>query len=90
MDVLSRIVWGVELDDPVYSRDVKSASSNICGEQYARFSVDEFEKCVGSLLLFLFALRRWTLEKRIHTVTAYAREGRAPERRCNSAARHDI
>lgn len=56
MDVITRVVWWIELHDPIYARDVEAAGSNICAEQDTRFRIDEFEECVGALLLLLLSL----------------------------------
>lgn len=56
MNVFTRVVWRVELDDPVDLRDVETAGGNVGAAEDAVVGVAEFEKGVGSFLLLLFAL----------------------------------
>lgn len=56
VDVVTRVIRRVELDDPVNSRDVKTTSCNVSTEQGALLGVGEFEEGVCSLLLLLFAM----------------------------------
>jgi hypothetical protein len=58
VDVIAWVIWWVELDYPVYARDVETTGSYVCAEKYTGFGVDEFKKGVGAFLLFLFALLR--------------------------------
>lgn len=56
MYVVSWVVWGVVLDNPIYTRDIQPTSRNIGTEQDAGSCIDELEEGVGTFLLFLFAL----------------------------------
>jgi len=57
MDVVSRIIRRIELDDPVYFGDVETSSGDVGAEEGSGWSVAEFEEGGGSFLLFLFSLR---------------------------------
>jgi hypothetical protein len=46
------------LDDPVYFRNIKTTSGDVCAKEYPGGGIDKFEERVGSLLLFLLALRK--------------------------------
>ena len=61
MNVITRVVWGVKLYNPIHSRNVKAASGNISTKEDAGWSIDEFEKGVGTLLLLLFPLEQYRL-----------------------------
>ena len=56
VDVVTRVIWRVKLDDPVDFRNVETASRHICAEQDASRGIAEFEECVGALLLLLLSL----------------------------------
>ena len=56
MDVVARVIWGIELDDPVYLWDVETSRCNIGTDQCARRRVAELEEAVCAGLLFEFAV----------------------------------
>lgn len=56
MYIVPWIVWGVILNYPVYSWDIKAPRSNIRAQQNAGLCIDKFKKRVRTFLLFLFAL----------------------------------
>lgn len=56
MNVITRIIGRVELDDPVDLGDIKSTGGDIGTEEVAGRSVTELEEGIGSLLLLLLAL----------------------------------
>jgi large-conductance mechanosensitive channel len=56
VDVVARVVWGVELDDPVDFGDVETTGGDVCAEERALVSVAEFEERVCPFLLLLLAL----------------------------------
>lgn len=58
MDVVPWVIGRVELDDPVYSRDVETSSGNVRAEQDTSGRIAELEESVGPFLLFLLALER--------------------------------
>lgn len=75
VDVVSGVIWGVELDNPVHRGDlncqnhilkvergkagtyIQSSCCNIGTDQGSLFSVTEFEKGVGPLLLLLLSMQ---------------------------------
>lgn len=57
MNVISRVIWWVELDDPVYTGYIEATRSDVCTEEDACFCVTELEEGVCAFLLLLFALR---------------------------------
>ena len=65
VDVVSRIVRWVELDDPVHLGDVETACGHVGAEQDPGGSVAELEKRVGPLLLLLFPLFARTCSRQI-------------------------
>lgn len=56
VDVVSRIIRRIELDDPVDLGDVESSSGDVRAEEGSSGSVAELEEGRGSLLLFLLSL----------------------------------
>lgn len=56
MDVVTRVIWRVVLNDPVDARDVQAPRRDISTEKGTSFSVTEFEEGSRAFLLFLFAL----------------------------------
>ena len=56
VNVVARIIRGVELDDPVDFGDVEAPRGNVCAEQDPGRRVAELEERVGSLLLLLLAV----------------------------------
>lgn len=58
VDVVTRIIRRIELDDPVDFGNVEASSGDICAEEVACRGVAEFEEGVGTLLLLLLALIR--------------------------------
>lgn len=62
MDVISRIVWWVELDDPVNGGNVETSSSDVCAEQDALVGIGELKESLRPLGLFLVSLRPPTSE----------------------------
>ena len=58
VDIITRVIWWVELDDPVDFWDIEPTGRDVGTEQNAGWGVDVFEKGIGPLLLFLLALAR--------------------------------
>jgi hypothetical protein len=58
VNIISWIIWRIDLQNPIHSWDIETTSRNICANQGSRFSVAEFEECVCALLLFLFSMKR--------------------------------
>jgi hypothetical protein len=56
VDIVARVVWGVELDDPVDFGNVEPTRGDVGTEEDARGGVDVFKECIGTLLLLLLAL----------------------------------
>jgi hypothetical protein len=72
VNVIARIVRGVELDDPVDLGDVETAGGDVGAEKDAGGSVAKLEEGVGSLLLLLLALQRceWDASRQFGTKNA--------------------
>lgn len=62
MDVIPRIIWRVELHDPIDFGDIQASCCDVGAEQDAGFGVAEFEERVGSFLLLLLSLIETTEE----------------------------
>jgi len=56
MNVIIRIIWRVELHDPVDVREIKTTLSNIGAKKDASFTLTEFEIGRCSLRLLLLAV----------------------------------
>lgn len=56
MDVVSRVIWGVELDDPIYAGNIETTRGDICTEEDTGLCVTELKEGICAFLLFLFAL----------------------------------
>lgn len=56
MDVISRIIRWVELDNPVDFWNIETSGGDVCTQQDTGWGVAEFKECVCSFLLFLFTL----------------------------------
>lgn len=56
MNVFLGIIRRIILDDPVYSRYVKTTSCHICTQQYALLCLTELKERGGTLLLLLLAM----------------------------------
>ena len=56
MNVVSRIIRRVELNDPIDFGNIESTSGDVGAEEDSGRGVTEFEESVGSLLLLLLAL----------------------------------
>ena len=57
VDIISRIVWWVVLNDPVDSGNIKSSRCDVCAEEDSGLGVAEFQECGSTLLLLLVSLR---------------------------------
>lgn len=60
MDVITRIIRWVELNDPVYRWDIETSGGDVCAQEDTGRGVDEFKEGVGALLLLLLALSNRT------------------------------
>jgi hypothetical protein len=56
MDIVSRVIRRVELNDPIDFGNIETSCCYVCAKEVACRSVTELEEGVGSFLLFLFAL----------------------------------
>ena len=56
MDVVTRIIWRVVLDDPVHAWNIEATSSDVSAKQDSRLGIAELEEGICTLLLFLLAL----------------------------------
>jgi hypothetical protein len=54
--VLLGIIWGIELNDPVYFRDVQTSSGDISTQQDARFGGNKLEEGSGPFGLLLLSM----------------------------------
>lgn len=56
VNVVTGVIRGIELDDPVDGRDIETTGSNVSTDQGTLTSIAELEESVGSLLLLLLAV----------------------------------
>ena len=56
VNVVSRVIRRVELDDPVDSRNIETTGSHVGTDQGSGLCVAEFEEGVGALLLLLLSV----------------------------------
>ena len=56
MDVVTRIIRRVILDDPVHGRNVQTTRRYVGAQKRATLGVAELEKCVATLLLLLLSM----------------------------------
>jgi hypothetical protein len=56
MNVLSGVIWGVKLDNPVHSWDIQATSRYIRAQQNASLGIHKLKERIRSLLLLLSAL----------------------------------
>jgi hypothetical protein len=56
VNVVTRVIRRVELDNPVNRRNIKTTSGDVSADQCALLGVTELEEGVGSLLLLLLAV----------------------------------
>lgn len=91
MNIISRVIWGVELNDPVYSGNVETTGCDVCAEKDTGFGVAELEERVCTLLLLLFTLseREFSAKPYSRLDSQYAHEGRERGHRCSSGVRRD-
>ena len=57
VDVIPRIIRWINLQDPVYSRDIQPSSGNIGTDESALSRIAEFEEGVCAFLLLLLAVK---------------------------------
>jgi hypothetical protein len=57
MNVVSWVIWGIILDDPVHAGYIKTTSGNVRAQESAGFGVAKLKERRCPLLLFLFTLR---------------------------------
>jgi hypothetical protein len=58
VDVVSRVIRRVKLDDPVDLGDIETSRCDVCAEENTGWGVAEFKEGVGSFLLLLLSLVR--------------------------------
>lgn len=56
MDVVIRIIWWVELDNPVNFREVKTSLSDICAKKDTCIGLAEFKVSRSAFLLLLLSV----------------------------------
>ena len=56
MNVVSWVIWRIDLQDPVNCRDIETSSGDVCADESALLCIAEFEECVCTLLLLLLAV----------------------------------
>ena len=67
MNVISRIVRRIELNDPVDLGDIKTSSGDVRAEEDTGWRVAELEEGVGTFLLLLLSLKIDRVRKSFRT-----------------------
>jgi hypothetical protein len=57
VNIVTRVIRGIELDNPVDGGDIETTGSNVGTDQSTLASIAEFEEGVGPLLLLLLAVQ---------------------------------
>lgn len=57
MNVVTRVVRRVELNDPINSGNIEASSGYVGAEEGAVLGIAELEECRGTFLLLLFTLK---------------------------------
>ena len=56
MNVSIRVLWAIDLDDPVNGREIHSTRRNVSAEQYSMFLLNELEVDSCALVLILLSV----------------------------------
>ena len=58
MDVVPRVIWWVNLQDPIHRRNIETSCCDIRADECAMCRIAEFKEGICSLLLLLLAVER--------------------------------